>query len=74
MEYLEIVELLINELLLIVELLTDELLLIVELFDEKIQGVLLAKCCSSLNGYRNSLPHFLHTRFLLERLLASFFL
>jgi hypothetical protein len=73
-ELLEIVELLTDELLLIVELLTDELLLIVELFDEKIQGVLLAKCCSSLDGYRNSLPHFLHTRSLLERLLASFFL
>jgi hypothetical protein len=63
-----------NKLLEIVELLTDELLEIVELFDEKIQGVLLAKCCSSLDGYRNSLPHFLHTRSLLERLLASFFL
>ena len=66
--------LVIVELLEIVKLLIDELLLIVELFDEKIQGVLLAKCCSSLDGYRNSLPHFLHTRSLLERLLASFFL
>ena len=64
----------------IVELLTDELLVLLELLEEKIckalsvQGVLLAKCCSSLDGYRNSLPHFLHTRSLLERLLASFFL
>ena len=57
--------------------LPDELLEIVELLelpDEKIQGVLLAKCCSSLDGYINSLPHFLHTRSLLERLLVSFFL
>ena len=63
-ELLVIVELP-NDLLEIVELLTDELLEIVELLvllDEKIQGVLLAKCCSSLDGYRNSLPHFLHTR------------
>ena len=72
-ELLVIVELP-NELLEIVELLTDELLEIVELLDEKIQGVLLAKCCSSLDGYRNSLPHFLHTRSLLERLLTTFFL
>ena len=63
-----------NELPEIVELLTDELLEIVELLDEKIQVVLLAKCCSSLDGYRNSLPHFLHTRSLLERLLTTFFL
>ena len=69
-----VIELLTDELLLIIELLTDELLLIVELFDKKIQGILLAKCCSSLDRYRNSLPYFLHIRSLLERLLASFFL
>src|ERR1044072_9490576 len=62
-----------NKLLEIVELLTDELLEIIELLDEKIQEVLLANCCSSLNGYRNSLPHFLHTCSLLERLLTTFF-
>ena len=45
-----------------------------ELLEEKIQGVLLAKCCSSLDGYRNSLPHLLHIRPLLDRLLTSFFL
>ena len=63
-----------NELPEIVELLTDELLEIVELLDEKIQVVLLAKCCSSLDGYRNSLPHFLHICSLLEHLLTTFFL
>ena len=51
--------------------LTAELL---KLLEEKIQGVLLAKCCSSLEGYWNSLPHFLHIRSLLDRLLAIFFL
>src|SRR4051794_6433290 len=30
---------------------------LLELLEEKIQGVLLAKCCSSLDGYRNSLLH-----------------
>ena len=75
-ELLEIVELL-AELIEIVELLVKllgKLLELAKLTDKKIQGVLLAKCCSSLDGYRNSLLHFLHTYFLLERLLASFFL
>ena len=59
---------------LFVKELPNELLEIVKVLDEKIQRVLLAKCCSSLNGYRNSLPHFLHIRSLLERLLTTFFL
>ena len=76
-ELLEIVELLTDELLEIVELLVKllgKLLELAKLTDKKIQGVLLAKCYSSLDGYRNSLPHFLHICSLLERLLASFFL
>ena len=74
-----VIELLTNKLL-VVELLTNEPLVLLELLEEKIckalsvQGVLLAKCCSSLDGYKNSLPHILHIRSLIDCLLASFFL
>ena len=50
-----------------------KLLELLELIEEKIHEVLLAKCYSSLDGYRNSLPHFLHICSLLERLPTIFF-